>query len=120
MAQVAAIHLQEKRYDRAADLYCEMIRRFPGKARSYAALGDVLSLKGDSDGAVNAYRNAVKQDPEEVTAWLGLGATYERKGALEDALKAYQRAWEINPDLSLAAKKAREIRVRILEKKQGS
>ena len=76
-------------------------------------------MKGDMDGAVDAYRKAVRQDPREVGAWMGLGAVHERKGNLEEALKAYQKAWELNPDLSQAARKAREIRIRLLEKKQG-
>ncbi|HOI73675.1 MAG TPA: tetratricopeptide repeat protein [Syntrophales bacterium] len=119
LARVAAVHLREKRYDQAAKIYREMIRRFPGKGRSHAGLGDALYLKGDMDGAADAYRKAVRQDPREIGAWMGLGAVHERKGNLEEALKAYQRAWELNPDLSQAARKAREIRIRLLEKKQG-
>ncbi len=63
--------------------------------------------QGDLDGAVDAYKKAVRHDPAEDKAYLGLGAAYERKGNLEEALKAYQKAWEINPDLSQAARKAR-------------
>jgi tetratricopeptide (TPR) repeat protein len=119
LARVAAAYLQEKSYDQAVGIYREMIRRFPGKGRSYTGLGDALSLKGDLDGAIDAYRKAVRQDPEEDKAYLGLGAAYERKGNLEEALKGYQKAWELNPDLGQASRKAREIRIRLLEKKHG-
>ncbi len=43
----------------------------------------------------------------------------KRKGNLGRGLKAYQKAWELNRTSVQAARKAREIRIRLLEKKQG-
>lgn len=114
---LASHYLKIKQYDRAIKAYKKMIDIAPGKASVYAGLAYVYNLKGDTDREIEYYRTSLRYDSEDDNVHMYLAAAYEKKGMFSEAYKEYVRAYELNPELTKAAAKIPQMRIKMIQKK---
>ncbi|MFN6964746.1 MAG: tetratricopeptide repeat protein [Pyrinomonadaceae bacterium] len=93
-------------YDEAVRSAQRMVDIRPNAA-SYARVGHIRSLHGDTAGAIEAFRLAARMsDPadSESRSWavVQIGNEYWRTGRYGDAVRSYDEALEIFPDYYLA------------------
>jgi len=69
---------------------------------TYFIFGNLLSLQGKLDEAVNAYQQAILYEPRNAEAHSALGYTYYLQGNITDALASNLEAVRINPRLPRA------------------
>jgi len=69
----------------ALDVLQETVRRSPGKADAHTALGDVLALLKDPDGAIGCYRIALRLNPTQVGLKERLATTLFKCGSYGEA-----------------------------------
>lgn len=112
---LADYYISGKQYEKAIRAYKGMVVLEPRKAAGYSSLGYVYGLKNDVDKEIEYYKISLKYDAEDDHVYLNLGEAYEKKGMYQEALKAYTRAYGLNPDLSKAAKKIPQMKIRILQ-----
>lgn len=99
-------HAELGNYDAAAKAVQKMVDLKPNTA-SYARVGHIRSLYGDTEGAVEAMKTAARtadpQDPEE-QGWclVQLGDELRKNGKYAEAEKVYTEALSILPDFYLA------------------
>jgi tetratricopeptide (TPR) repeat protein len=114
---LAEYYTDQKQYENAIKTYKKMITINARRATAYSGLGYVYGLKNDIDKEIEYYKISLKHDAEDDDVYLSLGKAYEKKGMHQDALKAYIHAYELNPDLSVAAKKIPALKIKILQQK---
>ncbi len=69
---------------------------FTRDADVLTALGNVLDLRGDLDGARDAFARALEADPRNALGQYNLGAVLEREGVEEDAERCYESAIDLS------------------------
>ena len=69
----------------------------PHSARAHYALGDVLHIRGDLEGALRAYQTAVEIDPSNSWAHLRVGVMKHALGRLEEVPAHMAIAKRLNP-----------------------
>ena len=116
---LAEYYVSEKQYDKAIKAYRKMIELEPRKAAGYANMAYVYGLKNNVDKEIEYYKMSLRYDPEDSQVYLNLGEAYEKEEMYEEALKAYKNAYGLNPELTKAARKIPQMRIRIIEKKHG-
>ena len=79
-------------YEAAATLAQRAAYEFPRNPDILIALGNVLDLIGDYEGARSAFESGIKVDPHGSLQRYNLGAVLERLGAEEAAEEAYRGA----------------------------
>jgi len=115
---LSAAYMKEKQYENAIRIYKKLIDQNPKKAAGYASVADAYGLKGDLDRQIEYYRMSLKLDPEDDEVYANLGEAYEKKGLFQEALRAYTTAYELNPDLTRAARRIPQMKIRIMQQKQ--
>lgn len=70
----------------------------PKNAEAHNNFGNILSRKGDYEGAIHEYNEAIKNNPELPEAHLNLAIALENQNDFEGAEIHLKRALEINPD----------------------
>jgi superkiller protein 3 len=96
---------QQGVYPQAIGLYLQAIERFEGdryKAISWNNLGNVYSVLGRNQDAVEAYQQAIALNKNYALPWNSLGETFARLERLAEAAAAYQEAIRLNPHYVLA------------------
>jgi len=116
---LAEHYIDEKQYDSAIASYKKMIDLEPRKAAGYSNLAYVYGLKNDPDKEIQYYNMSLKYDPDDSLAYMNLGEAYEKKGLYEEAQKAYRDAYALNPDLTQAAKKIPQMKIKIIQRKHA-
>ncbi len=79
-------------------LWTDVIKKSPGKARPYAALGQLYLESKHYDEAIRYLDLAVTMDPSDQKNYLNLGIIYTNISNQPRALKAFSKAIEINFD----------------------
>ena len=83
---------------RAIDALRRSTKLEPSRARSWEALGDLLSQSREHSGAaVEAFEDYVRQFPEKPHAHVLLGEAYINGTWMEQAISHFQKAVELNP-----------------------
>jgi tetratricopeptide (TPR) repeat protein len=75
----------------------ELSRSYPRYAAAHVGLGNVLSQKGDLDGAEASYRAALAIDPEAAGVCFNLGFVYRKRGDLVGAEPWQRKAVALAP-----------------------
>ena len=86
--------------EQAAAVLREEVRRRPGDADAWSALGAARFMAGDPLGAASAFRRALEIRPDDAQSWARLGETLVRAadGRIDgDAELAFRRAVELDP-----------------------
>jgi len=80
------------------------IDQLPDKARAWAFRGDLLTVEGKYDEAIDSYNKAVKLKPDWADLHLNLGVAYYRKKDIPSAIGQFQEVLRINPEHAQAHK----------------
>ena len=70
------------------------------RAESASQQGNVLTMPGQRDKAIDRYSHAVKLDPSNADAYSSLGNAYHRKGDYDRAIEAFTKAIAIRGDFA--------------------
>ena len=115
MHEEALEYVADKRYDKAAKIYQEIILMNPDDDQAYIILGHIYLLSGLYDKAEESFMNAVHIDPENTgeiapfyenlvmqnpsddTAYSNMGYAYMILGEFLKARQAFKDALQINP-----------------------
>ena len=85
-------------YQRAADLYAQLLRIEPRDVTTHNNLGLTLQYLGRSTEALRTLNQGVAIDPENQRIWLTLGYVNRQVGNVEEASKALTNAMLIGND----------------------
>ncbi|MHB8666948.1 MAG: tetratricopeptide repeat protein [Burkholderiales bacterium] len=93
---LAAVEMQERHYDAAANIYSHLLTLDPRDAYAEAAL---IGLKGEVDplAAESRLKNMIAAQPEASFLQFSLGNQYAAQGRWADAQQAYFRAYAGDP-----------------------
>jgi tetratricopeptide (TPR) repeat protein len=79
-------------YDKAIELYQEIVKQDPRQAQAYLDLGRAYEKNEQTDKAINSYVQANAYDPDYAPALLRVAMLYQRKQQNPTALKTYEKA----------------------------
>ena len=68
-----------------------------GNWQAWNALGALLEIKGDKDGALKSFEKALRHKRDFLPGLINYGRLLEQKGNRKAAQKAFKRALELNP-----------------------
>ena len=94
-------YFANRQYDRAADLYEQLLAFSPNDAEIYNNLGLTLHYLGRSTEALGKLNEGVTVDPEHQRIWLTLGYVNTQLGNTEQARTALTTATQIGTDESI-------------------
>jgi len=87
-----------KQYDRAAELYEQLLALSPNNVNAYNNLGLTLHYLGRSAEALRALNEGVAVDPEYQRIWLTLGFVNSQLGDAKEARTALTTAAQMGAD----------------------
>jgi len=94
-------YFANRQYDRAADMYEQLLAFSPNDAEIYNNLGLTLHYLGRSAEALDKLNQGVAVDPEHQRIWLTLGYVNSQVGNIEQARTALTTATRIGTDESI-------------------
>ena len=95
--------------DAAAEIYSEIIQRYPERPEAFVGLAAVLSAKKKFTQALEAYQKAEQVAPQDPRVNIERGKCYVRSGQLPEALEDYRKAMLKDPGNEGAWQGATEI-----------
>jgi len=102
---VARVREEHGRIDEALIGYRSVLERWPNNITSacsaYSAIGRILKIKGDFEGAIATYREGIKFRFDNGELHSGLASTLFEMGRLEEAIPEYRTAIQFVPDSKL-------------------
>jgi tetratricopeptide (TPR) repeat protein len=101
MYRQAEEYFAARQYDRAAQLYEQLIAYTPDDAEIYNNLGLTLFYIGRADEALRRLGEGVAVDPEHQRIWLTLGFVNTQLGNTEEARTALTKATQVGDDASI-------------------
>jgi tetratricopeptide (TPR) repeat protein len=84
-------------YERAIELYREVLSARPGMSSARKGLARTLSWKGLYGEAISEYAKVLEQDPIDTEARLGLARTLAWKGEYRTAIGVYRKILSAEP-----------------------
>ena len=90
--------MSSEQYDKAAELFSELILRSPERVSAIASRGAVSESLGDPDSAFTDYRVVVGLDPTADLTYIDLARISNDRGELESGARYIEQALEIDPD----------------------
>jgi tetratricopeptide (TPR) repeat protein len=99
--QLGLLLEREGKWDEAANVYEETLRRTPS-AMLHRALGLALEELKKPEEAIVQYQEAILIDPDDPNMRLNLGVTLDEAGRYAEAVDAYQTALRLEPDHMVA------------------
>lgn len=95
------IYAKQKQYDKALDLFDNIIQNKPDYVQAYINLANIYSEMGDNTLAIETYRKGYRYNPNNFELLLNLGqqlafAGIENKTQLHEALELLDMAQKIN------------------------
>jgi len=90
--QLGRVYWAMKEVDLAETHFREVVRLSPESRYSgpHAALGYILSMKKDYDGAVREFKKCIELEPENPIYYYALGAQCDMRGDREGAIQSFQ------------------------------
>lgn len=101
ISRLANEYFTNRQYDRAADMYEQLLAFSPNDTEIYNNLGLTLHYLGRSDEALTRLNEGVAIDPEHQRIWLTLGYVNSQVGNIEQARTALTTATRIGTDESI-------------------
>lgn len=95
--QVAAVCLDNSRYEEALEFAEKAVALEPKKAVGYRYLGIVYSRMGKMQESMNAYQKSLEIDPDAAETWLSVGTQEIRRNNPRAAILAYEKAVSLDP-----------------------
>ncbi len=96
--QLANIYYERGLYEKAADIYQQMVAKGLGTSSVYNELGNCAFRQEDLEGAVQYYQEALRQSPPLDTVYRNLGVTQAKLNRPQEALWALEKFVDVNPN----------------------
>jgi tetratricopeptide (TPR) repeat protein len=93
------VYYEQKKYDKAIEVYKQAISINPNLVQVYNGLGNVYYEQKKYEEAIEVYKQAIAINPNLVQAFNGLGNVYYEQKKYEEAIEVYKQAIGINPNL---------------------
>ncbi|MEL7342148.1 MAG: tetratricopeptide repeat protein, partial [Bacteroidota bacterium] len=87
-------------YDKARQLYDQLISRHPDENRYLYERANLLTKLGVYDSALTDYGHVLMTDPKNVNALISRGVLYREQGDYQAALQDFNQVLKQNPDFS--------------------
>ncbi|MFN7928243.1 MAG: tetratricopeptide repeat protein [Blastocatellia bacterium] len=88
---------EQGQFERAKEIFEELIHIAPQSAYAHAALGTVLTKRGENEAALAHLSRAVELDPHEISAWVNRAEVYLRFNRQQEAAHDLQQAIALQP-----------------------
>ncbi|MFH1395242.1 MAG: tetratricopeptide repeat protein [Candidatus Omnitrophota bacterium] len=85
-------------YEKAIELYREILKDNPADIKTRTSLADVLSWNKEYDNSIDEYKKVLESDPGDLFALKKLAEVYSWKKDYLNAEKIYKQIIEKNPD----------------------
>jgi len=95
---LAAEHQKEGRWEKAEQLYREVLRDNPTNVDAMRLLGNITMQTGRIYQAERLFRRAVANAPDFVMAQIDLGSALKKQNRLEEAIDQFRQAISLAPD----------------------
>ena len=109
--------MSENQYPTALAAFDEVVRKAPNFAEGWNARATLHYLMDNYDDSIRDIQHTLSLEPRHFGAISGLGLIYLELGEEAAALRAFEKALEINPHLTDAKARARELRLKLDGKK---
>jgi len=96
-------------YDKAKDIFKEIIELEPENYRGHYNLGISLFYMRLYEEALSSFNEALRIKPDYKFCHYNIGLAYEEMNLFNKALKAYKRALKIDPNFAYARQGKRDI-----------
>jgi tetratricopeptide (TPR) repeat protein len=97
MTNTAIAYIQKKDFEKAKQLFDEIIEAYPKESNSYMARGALYAETGDTISAMNDYNKAIELDPYYAPAYGNRALLYYQTNRLNEALSDLNEALKLNP-----------------------
>ena len=97
MNNIAIAYIQKKDFEKAKELFNELIGLYPKDMKSYVARGSLYAETGDTVSAMNDYNKAIEIDPYYPYAYGNRALLNYQAGKMEEALVDFSEAILLNP-----------------------
>lgn len=92
VALLAKTYIETQRYDEAIAVYSSYLKNNDRDIRLYAEMGDIYSLKGDFDKALEMYRKYTGEVPGDLEVAMKVGKCYTDLKRYEEAVSFFKTA----------------------------
>jgi len=93
-------HMQAQAFDRALDLFNDIVQRLPAFAEGWNKRATLYFLLGEHDKSLKDCDEVLKRNPNHFGALSGAGQIHLQLGHPEQALVFFKRALQVNPNLA--------------------
>ncbi len=94
---LAALHFEAGRYEKAAEVYALLIEKSPEDASLRTSLAGALGAMGRLEEAKEQLEAAIETEPLNVEAYHNRAVIFERQGERDAAVNEYRTALRYNP-----------------------
>jgi tetratricopeptide (TPR) repeat protein len=108
LERVAAQELANENWQRAADIYSNVLKKYPQDSQAWLGLGLALEKTDLKQKALNSFRKAVALSPKSALIHMALALAYEERGRVAEAELELEEALRLNPEYRLAATQVKE------------
>jgi len=75
------------------------VKASPESSKAHNNMGDIYSIEGDLEMAIQSFRHATELNPGYAEAYHNLAFTYTKTNRYDEAIKYYKKAVSLNPAL---------------------
>ena len=97
LISLAAVRIQERKYDEAAAACERVLKLVPDHTEALRQLGDLALLREDLNGATARYARILELDAGDVPAMTKLGVVRMRSGHPDEAMRLFREAITRDP-----------------------
>jgi tetratricopeptide (TPR) repeat protein len=108
LERVAAQELNAENWDKAADIYSDVIRKFPQESQAWLGLALALEKTQFKQKSLDCFRRAAALSPKDSLVHMALALAYEERGRIPEAETELQEALRLNPDYRVAASQLKQ------------
>ena len=102
LANSARQAMAERRFGDAAEIYADLVGKFPNEPTLLANLGMALHFDGQDAESIQPLKKAAQAMPGSFPAQFALGASLSRLGRSDEAVAPLRKSTQINPQHTFA------------------
>ena len=93
----AALEEKQGQFQKAQDLYEELVRQFPNMSESYIRLARFYSARKKSTKAIDTLLHGLRVNPDATPLYIALGHAYVSNGDIDQAFEALNASLKLQP-----------------------